>query len=81
MDPLVEDSGEIQEKFVGGAKNTIESWCQATGNLTRESAIAITICQGPITPIASWITSNGTWSINEKDISIVSKWYYYKIRA
>jgi len=60
MDSLVVDLGAMHEKLVGGARNTIESWCQAIGNLTREIATAITMCHGPIEPMASWIGSNGT---------------------
>lgn len=42
------DNGATQVKLVGGARNTMESWCQATGNLTREITTAITTCHGPI---------------------------------
>jgi len=60
MESLVADKGAMHEKLVGGARNTIESWCQATGNLTREITTAIMMCHGPMEPIASWTGSNGT---------------------
>jgi len=73
IDSLVIDNGALHEKLVGGARNTIESWCQATGNLTRETATAITICHGPIEPMASWTVSNGTRPENTYKI-----WYKIK---
>lgn len=39
-------------KFMGGARNMMLIWCQATGNLTRNTTKQIHICHFPRAPMA-----------------------------